>query len=227
MMFLLGLAGLAILIFLLSLLQSAIQHLMSGNQTQAAYDQQTFAEGRHGVGERQVSVDDMPIKKTFRKERFQNIIDMLYRFLFFVVAFIGLIAAGCIAGLPATTCYALADAYTIALENIGFYGILPIMFLYFGISAIDIMNKEEQAAQLVSGNWIKGLPLIVITSLVWAILIIDILSLSQNGVKNVRLAIDHCFAYTAEHEQNLHDKIPLYPGPFAVTRSLHRGQFLW
>jgi hypothetical protein len=72
-----------------------------------------------GGGERLASVDEMPIENKAKIERFQYLIDLLNRFLLFALAFIGLVSAGCIAGLPSTTCYTLADAYTIALENIG------------------------------------------------------------------------------------------------------------
>jgi hypothetical protein len=63
-----------------------------------------------GGGERPTGVDDIPIKNVGRIETFQLVIDILYRFIFFVLATFALISASCIAGLPSTTCYALADA---------------------------------------------------------------------------------------------------------------------
>jgi hypothetical protein len=94
-------------------------------------------EGRiAGAGERLVSIDDMPIKDVAAIGRFQTLVDLCNRFTLFVLAFVGLVSAACIAGLPSTTCYALADAYTIALENIGHMIVFAIL-LYYSVWALD------------------------------------------------------------------------------------------
>jgi hypothetical protein len=75
------------------------------------------------------------------------------------------------------------------------------------------MNRQGKAYKLFSGRFLFPLLLIVIY--------LTLISfLSQKCVNNIRAAIDHCFVYTTEHEQNLHDKIPLYRGPFANTPTL-------
>jgi len=109
-------------------------------------------------GDRPASVDDIPITAVGLIERFQNIIDVFYRFSLFVLAIVAIISAGCIAGLPSTTCYALADAYTIALENIGGYGIFLTKLLYIFIVGLDLTNSQGKADKLVFGNWIPKLP---------------------------------------------------------------------
>jgi uncharacterized membrane protein len=168
-----------------------------------------------GAGERLVSVDEVPIENKVKIEKFQYLIDLSNRFLLFVLAFFGLISAGCIAGLPSTTCYALADAYTIDLVTIG-SSITLVIMLYFLIWSLDYMNRNRETVMDNFGPKIAifGSVLLIV------IFIFLILFLSQSG-RNVRLAIDHCFGSTTQHEQNLLDKIPLYRNPFALTPTLH------
>jgi hypothetical protein len=163
-------------------------------------------EGRIvGADERLVSIDDMPIKGVAAIEKFQVLIDLYNRFTVFILSFIGLVAAGCIAGLPSTTCYALADAYTIALENIGQF-IVFLIFLYYCVWILDYLNRNRWA---VKANWI---PKVAIGTVAFRGLIFSLLMafLSYNGARNVRLAIDSCYEYTTDHEPHLHDRIKLY-----------------
>ena len=65
---------------------------------------------------------------------YQFAVIQIKRALFFLIAFTGLIGAACVTGIPSITCYALADAYTIALRNLGalfFFEFLVICIVVF------------------------------------------------------------------------------------------------
>jgi hypothetical protein len=173
-----------------------------------------------GAGDRQVSVEDIPITNTVRADRvYIIVIDPCRRLMLYVLAIIGFISAGCIAGLPSTTCYALADAYTTTLQFISGFIMIPIS-LYILLVGIDfiIKKEKEKAYKLFYSKWTTVILLLM--SCIFIFILMSPFYISEKGIKNVRLAINHCFAYATEHEQNLHDKIPLYRKLFTNTPTL-------
>jgi len=60
------------------------------------------------------------------------------RAMILLIAFTGLIGAACVNGTPSITCYALADAYTISLANLG------ALFLIEFFVIVVIIGVEKQ-----------------------------------------------------------------------------------
>jgi hypothetical protein len=140
-----------------------------------------------GAGEGQASVDNPPIKNIGRTERFQGIIDLCYRLMLFLLTIIGFIAAGCIAGLPSTTCYALADAYTIALEVIGSWSIILTIMLYLCMWVLEYMNKEGETEKWFA-SWKERFHVLFFL-LILSMNMTVILFFPEHGLQNVRWAI--------------------------------------
>src|SRR6516165_3712968 len=103
--------------------------------------------------------------------------------MIFLAAFTGLIGAACVNGFPSITCNALADAYTIALANLG--AIFLIEFLTFVvIVAVEILFSRDADIHTISTLGprlgIAGAFLLVVFSFY------AIMQTTIHGVKNIQ-----------------------------------------
>jgi hypothetical protein len=128
-------------------------------------------------------------------------LEICKRGLLYVLAFFGIIAVGCLSGLPSATCFALEDAYTIALTFIGGLTGGITIIAYLGIYAFEQAIKRGK----ISSKWDTFAFGCGLAGPILAF-IIAIFLLTDRGVKNIGTAIEHCRLSEAARQ----DKIPLY-----------------
>jgi hypothetical protein len=147
------------------------------------------------------------------RERFLLTLEVCNRELLYVLAVFGIIAVGCLSGLPsAATCFALEDAYTIALSFIGgFIGVLTI----FGYLFLSSAEQAIKRGKIISSKLSKFGFACVLVPLV-ALFIAAISFLTVGSVENVRTAIEHCRSVGEAAARQ--DKIPLYRSVFGRPR---------
>ena len=133
---------------------------------------------------------------------FRYVLKQSKRAVLYLLAIIGALGIGCLSGLPAATCYALADAYTIALQKISFLPFLAILW-FLMISAAEKVPSSE-----VIGTRLKRI-LFGIAGLLFIVIIVTTIGFLKSGADNIRLAVDHCLKDTPSTEPHLHNKIPL------------------
>jgi hypothetical protein len=124
-------------------------------------------------------------------------------FLLLLVA-TGLIGAALLNGLPSITCYALADAYKIAIVILG----MLFIFELVGVIALGINNGlgNYPRTYKIAGGFVDVIIFICIFFCVALIyLLVDL------GSRNIQLALDHCLL--GDTPQKQHDRIPLYRDP--------------
>jgi hypothetical protein len=144
---------------------------------------------------------------------YQDTFAQAERAMLFLIVFTGLIAAACLSGLPSTTCYALADAYTIA---IGFLGTLFLLAFIVSL-AIVVLHWRCKSTNFstIKTIWFRiGFSSVI---LLFAFYFASTINLTVNGVHNIRLAIDHCLEDTPQQKHNPNDRIPLIRKPFTQT----------
>jgi hypothetical protein len=139
--------------------------------------------------------------------------ERINRVMLGVLVSTGLIGAACLNGLPSTTCYALADAYAIALHTTGF-----IFGLVFGVFfAIACLEEEpwisDQYKDTLRFKVVHEIVIFGVFGLGFICLSFITLTASTGAV-NIRLAIDHC--YLSNGKNVLHDKIPLFRDPIPI-----------
>jgi hypothetical protein len=156
---------------------------------------------------------DLSLRSKDRERHFLFILEVCKRGLLYVLAVFGIIAVGCLSGLPsAVNCFALEDAYTMALYFSGGLTGLMTVIVYLGISTGEQLIKRGKMLStldttfgFVSG---VGIPLLLF--------LFAIFFLTDRGVQNVRMAIEHC--RLVDEAAARKDKIPLYRTIFGEPR---------
>ena len=142
---------------------------------------------------------------------YQFTVTQIRRGVIFLIAFTGLMGAACFNGIPSITCYALADAYTISLGNLG--ALFLIEFIM-----ISVIVDVERRAKDVNAQTIRSIGLRITMALVVLLslfLIYTIIQTTIHGVKNTQVAISHCLKDTPQQKHNSYDRIPLLRNLFS------------
>ena len=155
---------------------------------------------------------DLSWRTKERESTFLFMLGVCKRGLLYVLAFFGIIALGCLSGLPSATCFALEDAYTIALTLIGtFTGVMTVS-VYLMISMGEQAVKQGHIISSKSSRFYFACTLAGILLLY----LVVISFLTDRGVKNIGTAIEHCRLVGSDAARQ--DKIPLYRGVWGEAR---------
>jgi hypothetical protein len=139
--------------------------------------------------------------------------------MIFLAAFTGLIGAACVNGFPSITCYALADAYTIALANLGFIFVIALL-TFVVIMAVEISYRNANIYTINTLGLrlgIAGPLLLVFLSVAFSFYLI--MKTTIHGVKNIQIASPHCLEDTPQNKRNPYDRIPLLRSLFSDIRT--------
>ena len=170
--------------------------------------------GQSGAARVRDNVDELDLswRTKERESIFLFMLEFCKRGLLYVLAFFGIIAVGCLSGLPSATCFALEDAYTIALYFIGGLTSVMVVAASLGIYTFELMIKRGKniSSKLDTFGFASGVGLPLLAFIIAAIFLTD------RGVQNVRTAIEHCRLVTSEAARQ--DKIPLYRSVFGGSR---------
>jgi hypothetical protein len=77
-----------------------------------------------------------------RLSDYQFFVTQIRRGVIFLIAFTGLMGAACVNGIPSINCSALADAYTLALGNLGALFLIEVCFI---VIIVGVERKSENA----------------------------------------------------------------------------------
>ena len=166
--------------------------------------------GQSGAAAVRATVDELDLgwRSKDRRSHLLFAYKVCKRGLIYVLAFFGIIAVGCLSGLPSATCFALQDAYTIALKFIGgLIGGSTILAYLFISAAEQAIRRGEISSKRSTFSFGCGLALFIF------LYILAISFLTGRGVQNVGTAIEWC--RSGEH---LHDKADLYRGIIGAPR---------
>jgi len=150
--------------------------------------------GQSGAARVRDNVDELDLswRTKERESIFLFMLEFCKRGLLYVLAFFGIIAVGCLSGLPSATCFALEDAYTIALYFIGGLTSVMVVAASLGIYTFELMIKRGKniSSKLDTFGFASGVGLPLLAFIIAAIFLTD------RGVQNVRTAIEHwSFSY--------------------------------
>jgi hypothetical protein len=180
----------------------------------AIHDRLRKSLGQYPAAHVRDKVDELELSwRTKERERiFLNMLEVCKRGLLYVLAFFGIIALGCLSGLPSATCFALQDLYTIALTIIGIFpGVMTV-------SAYLVISMGEQAVkqgQIISSKSSRLYFACTLVGILFLYLVV-ISFLTDRGVKNIGTAIEHCRLVGSDAARQ--DKIPLYRGFWGEAR---------
>jgi hypothetical protein len=171
--------------------------------------------GQYPAAHVRYNVDELELswRTTERESSFLSGLEICKRGLLFVLAFFGIIAVGCLSGLPSANCFALQDAYTIALTLIG--GVIPLLTILAYLIIYTLEQGIKQGKFFTSPKSSTfgfvcgfGVPILVFIAV--------ISFLSDRGVKNIGTAIDHCRLVGSDAARQ--DKIHLYRSLWGEAR---------
>jgi predicted transporter len=150
-----------------------------------------------------------------RIRNYQFTATLIKRALIFLIAFTGLIGAACVNGIPSITCYAMADAYTISLANLG--SLFLIELLVIGIIVVVERNfKDVDINTINKRGFLLELRVSLTVPLIFFGFVFCIVMLTTiHGVKNIQVAIAHCLQDAPQKTHNSNDRIPLLRNLFS------------
>ena len=144
---------------------------------------------------------------------YQFFVTQIRRGVIFLIAFTGLMGAACLSGIPSITCYALADAYTIALGQLGALFLTAFVTILF---MIDVERRAKDAnVHTINtiGSWIIG----TLAGLLILFLVYTMIKTTMNTVDNLKKASSHCLQDTPTQKHDSNDRILLLRSLFTET----------
>jgi hypothetical protein len=102
----------------------------------------SFAWRGSGAAGVRGNVDELDLRSKDRESDFLFGLEVCKSGLLYVLAFFGIIAVGCLSGLPSATCFALDDAYTVALYLMGGLASVMTVLVYLAISTAEQWIKR-------------------------------------------------------------------------------------
>jgi hypothetical protein len=150
-----------------------------------------------------------------RIRNYQFTATQIKRAQIFLIAFTGLIGAACVNGIPSITCYALADAYTISLANLG--GLFLIEFLVIGIIVIVERSSKNVDIHTINkrGLWLQLTVSLTVSLIFFVFVFWAVMQTTIHGVKNIQVSIAHCLQDAPQKTHNSNDRIPLLRNLFS------------
>lgn len=144
------------------------------------------------------------------------VIRLVTDFMVPVVTFVGIgdgvIAASLLSGLPATTCFAMAQTYQIAISYFGLSALLCVVTYVFG--NVFLADQKNARAGAVPAPTIAGsLVLAIGASFSCIAALLVALEAGDAGMQNLGIAIDHCIPATGDREAASRERVPLYRFP--------------